>query len=516
MKTICSIQPIIFLSCCYVAFTGFSFGQKITSTSFPGSGREVRYTQLKGVIDNKEIRGNVTAAGVKYNYNLLVYENNKRLFKKDIEIKYNNKKYVPVDYFIQNNKIIAYFIAGSKSSDDAKLCLQEFNSNLEQIGDAIEIISLPHAIDPSKLMDNKSGGMFKDQDIKEQNLVAQYDQETGSVLFCYSLQLAKEKNISYSRIVLLTENFSILNTYDYEATSGENYIQVIPQQIFENNDATVSISEGIKQFDKNSLIETFQISKQVQIYIPSNGNSPKELELMPDQSEIVNIKTAENLSNEKHTSYAILSRIYDQTIKKTTASIVLYDYNTISEKLDRYSYEYDITDIFPNYRSSYYRIKKLYHLIDGSMLIWLTINGIPGQDHGNAFIKINSNKKIEWIKDFRRESTAPITLTQIAGYIDYFDTNGNFNLVFNFNPKKIKNNSLKTGFSRVDLASIPIIATVNVSTGETTIKKMEIENATLGGILITESEQLDNEGKYRMHMMINKKLQFVDIDFNAK
>lgn len=521
MKAIFPIRLTFVFSFCFLIATNFSFAQKIESTPTLGSGRIVMYTDFKGMLGNKEIRGNVRSAVVKYNYNLLVYENGKRLMKKDMEIAYNDTKYVPIDYFIKDDKIVAYFIAGNKTSDKVMLCLQEFDSELKQIGNAVEIAELPRAVDPSKLLNNKSGGMFKDNLVKEQDLNVKYDKNSGTALFSYSLQLAKEQNVSYCKIILIDDSYTVLNEYDYKASSGENYIQAIPQQVFENNDAIVSISEGIKETNKEyPYTQTFKISKQVQVYISANGDKTKELELMPDESRIRNSIVSENLSKNGDLSYGIMSSKYDESRKVTTAYIGLYRYNTKSEKIIRESYKYEINDIFPSYlegihAASYY-LTKMFNLNDGSVLLWLTATGVVGsskRDYGHIFIKIDQNNQLSWMKGLRKESTSP---PNFSGSVDYFDSNGNLNLVFNFNPKKIEGNTLGTGFARVDEASTPLIATINLSSGEISMKKLEVENTILGGISITDSEKLNDEGKYKVRMMINKKLQFVDIDFNGK
>jgi hypothetical protein len=528
MKAIFPIQRIFVFSIFLITASGISFAQKIESTPILGAGRIVMYTDFKGLIGSKEFRGNVRSAVVKYNYNLLVYENGKKLMKKDMEIAYNDNKYVPIDYFIKDGKIVAYFIAGNKTSDKVMLCLQEFDTELKQIGNAIEIAELPRAVDPTKLLNNKSGGMFKDNLVKEQDLNVKYDKNSGTVLFSYSLQLVKEQNVSYCKIILIDNSYTILNEYDYQASSGENYVQAIPQQIFENNDAMISISEGIKEMDKDNYRETFNISKQAEIYISANGDKTKELELMPDKSRITNSTVSENLSKNGDVIYGIVSSEYDKIDKTQIANIALYRYNAKSEKIDRKSYEYDIQDVFINYRvlnaSSYY-LRKIFNLKDGSILLWLTATGNSEgykRDYGHIFIKIDQNNQLVWMKGLRKETTS---YAEYAGSLDYFDDNGDFNLVFNFNPKRIQNNQLDTPFdgsvntsqkSFVNLGSIPFVATLNISTGDLTIKKMEIENTQVGAILITDCEKLNDEGKYRVHMMINKKVQFVDIDFNGK
>ncbi|MDR0801941.1 hypothetical protein [Fluviicola sp.] len=511
---------------CIIASSGF-LAQKIESAPIPGAGRIVMSTQFEGLIGNKEIRSNVQAAFTKYNHNILVYENKKKQLKKDIRIKYNDVKYVPNGYFIKESKIVGYFIAGTKNSERVMLCLQEFDTELKPIGQPVEIIELPRAVDQSKLLDSRSGGMFTDKVVKEQNLVARYNKDNGTILFCFSLQLVKGQDLSYCKIILLNDNYKVLNTFEYKSASGENYIQATPQKIFENGDALVSISEGIKEYKENGSL-VFKISKQAQIFVPANGGTSKELELMPDQERIINIKTAENLTKDGNVLYSILSSVYDKERNEVVVYIGLYTYNVSSEKLERKSYQYGIKEVFPNYNvlntSSFY-LKKIFNLTDGSILLWLiATDPISGysRDSGHVFIKIEPNNQISWIKGFRKES---ISLPELAGAIDYFDTNGNLNLVFNFPSKKFKNNTLATCFgktiilnskiTRVDVGSIPIVATVDISTGEIMMKKMSIEGSALGGILISESESLGENGKYRMHMMINKKLQFAEIDFNA-
>lgn len=527
MKTIFPIQLTLICSFYYIFSNSISFAQKIESTPILGAGKIVMYTNFEGLLGNKEIRSNVRAAVTKYNYNLLVYENGKQLKKKDIEIPYNDSKYVPIGYFLKEDKIVGYFIAGSKNTEVVKLCLQEFDPELNLIGQPVEIVELPRAVDPSKLLNNKSGGMFKDKLVQEQELKMKYDKNTGTILFSFSLQLVKEQNVSYCKIILIDDSYTVLNEYVYQASSGENYIQAIPHQIFENNDAMVSISEGVKEMDENNYKETFNISKQAEIYISANGNKTKELELIPDKSRITNSMVAENLSVNGDVVYGIVSSEYDNINKTQIASIVLYRYNAKSEKLKRNSYEYEIHDVFTNYKiqnaSSYY-LKKMFNLKDGSILLWLTATGNREgykRDYGNIFIKIDQNNQLVWMKGFRKETTS---YAEYAGYLDYFDENGNFNLVFNFNSKKVENNQLNTPFDNkintdrkafINHESVPFIATLEISVGDITIKKLEIENTQIGVILTTDCEKLNVEGKYRIHMMIDKKVQFVDIDFNA-
>ena len=484
-----------------------TYAQKFSSSTVMGAGRTVMYTKFVGVIGNKEIRSNVTNGFTKYNYNLLVYENGRQHLKRSMQVSYNDAKYVPDGYFIKGDKIVGYFIAGTKNTEVVKLCLQEFNTNLEQIGNPIEITELPKAIDPTKTLDMRSGGMFKDKIVRRQDLTAMHDNRNGTVLFCFSLQLTEEYDVSYAKAILIDRDYVILNSFDYQAQTSENHIKIVPQKIFENDDALLTISEGVNAPNSTGNI-VFNISKQTQMYVPSNGNAPKELELLPDQSHILNIKTAENLGLDGDVVYGIQSVL-------NKGYIGLYKYNVKSEKLERYSYAYGTDFFFPNKRHIYpgsFKLHKIYNLTDGATLIWLLGEGYE-RGYGDLFLKIGKNNEFLWLKNVRQEATGRPQHTEA---IDYFDKDGNLNLVFNCHPKLMKDNKLINKVAIADLGSISVQATLDIDEGHVTYKKLNApSNLKIRGIDIRESKNLGENGRYLMHMVVNKKLQFIEVDFNA-
>ncbi len=520
MKIIFPIRVILTFSFYLILANTTLLAQKTDpATSITGAGRIVMYTDFVGTIGNKEIRSNVKAAGFKYNYNLFVFENKKQLHKKDIQIKYNDTNYAPDGYYIKDDKIIAYFIAGTKNTDQVKLCISELNIDLEPIGLPVELVELPKAVDASKLMSSKSGGMFNDKQIRFQELVARYNKKTGQTVFCFSLQLVKEQNLSYCKFILVDTDYKVQNEFIYNATTVENHIKVNANKIFDNQDAMITFSERIETYYEGGMLKGHNVLKQAQIILSSDGNEPKELEVIPDQRRIVNSIIAENLTTKNNICYAIMS-MSDEKGSADIGYISLYEYDNTTKELSKKSLEFSVENIFPDkpmLKASFFFLSKIFNLSDGSKLLWLRSAGINSDgysyDRGNLFIKLDEKNTITWINGFRKTS---LSYTWYSGYLDYFDHNDNLNLVFNFPPKSVKERELTTGKNYVDDDSPQAIATINIINGEITFKKLIIDGFTLGGILTSESKNTEENGKYNVHMRVNKDYQFVEVDFNSK
>lgn len=494
--------------------TSSLFSQKFLSTPVLGAGRNVMMTHLVGVIGNKEIRSNVTNGFTKYNYNLLVYENGKQLKKKDIQISYNEEKYVPDGYFIKDNKLVGYFISGTKESEEVKLCIQEFDVDLNLIGKPIEIIELPKAIDPTKLLNNKSGGLFKDKVVKEQDLSAKYDHKNETILFCFSLQLTEEYNLSYAKIIIVDENYTVLNSVDYQATTNENYTRMTSQTILENKDVVVSIAEGKTAFYSNGS-SYFSISKQGLLYIPANGGEYKEMELVPDQKYILKTVVAETLYND-NLVYGIHSNHIDHKNNIDNAYIGLYKYNIKNGKTERHTYEYKIKDLLPDFKgvnSNYYKLNKIFCLKDGSVLIWLIGKGAD-RDFGSIFFKIDKNGELLWSKTIKRETVSPMYL---VGAIDYFDKSGNLNLLINCHPAMINGNELAAKeIGKLTFNSLLIQVTLDEHDGTINFNKLYNQGKPLNAALFQDSKHLGESGHYLMRLIVDGKPHFVEVDFNSK
>lgn len=398
MKTISFV-----LTTALVLFTSCNFFAQSFKNPIVGASRIVANTKYVGVLGNKEILTNITNGGFHYNYNLLVYEDGKQLDKDRIQISYNNEKYVPSGYFTRKDIIIGYFIAGSKNSDDVSFCIQEFNGNLEQIGSPKEIITLPKAVDPTKLLDSKSGGLFNDIAVKEQNIEALYNYETGTMLFTFSLQLNKSYGVSYAKAFIIDKEYNVINSYEYKSSTSENYVKARPLKIYKNNDAVLSLTEGKDEKDlKNGYY--FNISNSFLLLVSGSNKTSKELELLPDQREVVQSKVCENLDKDGSLVYGIQSRLPNNSEKDGKIFMGLYRFNPITQKLKRNSISFSIDDAFPNNKVSsffydHFRIKKVFNLDDGSIILLFSGEGYQ-ITHGHFFVKVNKNNQIDWVKGF--------------------------------------------------------------------------------------------------------------------
>lgn len=462
-----------------------------------------------GFIGNKE----VVRVGVEdYRVN-----EGKDVVVNDLKSTLNINKADPLGFIFKLDEVI--LLSADNTKETAPISIQLLDENLKSKTQPVQIGDL------SIVLNGTESGFKSDN--RKIELSAYWNKNTGNILvYCHVLSNKNNAITSvfgksatpYIKLILLDANFNVLSTYEEEAADNESKILAISPCVEDNGDA-LSYVINSKKTSLNSI----------QVVHLAKDNDTELIDILPDNSIIMSYKISSNAVNDK-VAISILSIKEEEKWNKCDLGV--YYYNLKTNDIDRFTYAFNIKTLGSSSMLDLggLSVFDIEMLEDGSALFYFDVaNRIvtsEGRDYintyGMVYMKIDATGDVDWTTTVDSYNYTYRALYNMDKCVRYYNSDGNLEVIFNAPDKYIKNNVYKLirnrnsrpyAISNRKNNSLPVKATIDMSTGAVRYKVLTFGGKNYNRFLFSGAQELETPGKYIMRLFLDKKDYNAIVDF---
>ena len=460
---------------------------------------------LYGTHKGKEIQGHTKRRSIR------ILENKKKVVEKKVSFKTKEGLALLNDVILKKDEIVTLSLVTSNKEEGIYLQTLSYD-DLSSIKEPIMISSL------DEVAKNCVPSLFR---ANATSMEVFFNEKNEHISIVVTVEPNKEGARKFVEIINLDHEYNVIGQpYVFYAENTTNKVLVSELMIYDNGMVAAVMLEREEKY----------ILGYTLTHMSFTDEEPLETKVSPAFNQITGLKLSDNTFDGKFT-FTILSVDSDE---KTKGAITVYQYNTLKHTIDSHSYginDDDLSELKYEVLLSRYRVHESHFLDDGSNILTLsnsyniTNYGSDGSydidyfEKGFLILKFNKDQKIEWVSEVKRNAASGYY--EAVKVLTYYREDDFMEIVFNTNEKQFETGNYNTevGKSATFLAYkgtdsyVPTKATIDLSSGNNSVKEMTFGNKKVRGLTISEVVKDDEPGVYTLKALVDKIPTLVKFDF---